>query len=113
MGYNSAITICNDAMPEIDKDPAGWWKRTKRALHSSPCMKGEPVEYGFGGHANGFFAAVNKHADVHTVLAVGGNYVSVLWQGHLGNTGHHTEEQQVKLLEYLADKLGYRIVRKK
>lgn len=50
------------------------------------------------------------HADTTTILAVGGNYTTVL--GYSAETGHHTEKGKVALLKSLASDLGYKLVKK-
>lgn len=108
MGYNSAIFICNDAMPEVDEDPEGWWSEAK--LHLQMLKPGTTREFGFGSHANGFRAVHNHHADNVSLIALGGNYASVLWNGHRGSEGHHTPEQKLALLREAASALGYALV---
>jgi len=107
MGCNSALFICNDAMHEIDKDPAGWWKKAKDALGRA--HPGKTFEFGFGSHANGFRALHQMHADHVALIAVGANYASVLNWHHWGNHGHHTPEDQLELLRLAAAKLGYEL----
>lgn len=110
MGHNTTLVLCNDAFGVIDDDPAGWWAETKTAI--SRASMGGPVEYGFGHHHNGFWAVADRHADVVTVVAIGGNYTSVLFQEHWGNRGHHAPEDQVELLRRAAGKLGYILTKK-
>jgi hypothetical protein len=75
-------------------------------------MGREPVEYGYGSHMNGFWAVANKHADTVSLVAVGGNYPSILFQEHWGNRGHHAAEDQVELLRRAAGQLGYQLTKK-
>jgi hypothetical protein len=111
MGFNSTVVICNDAFSAIDDDPAGWWARTKTAI-SHAHMGHKPVEYGFGHHANGFWAVSNHHADQVSLIAVGGNYPTVLFQEHWGNRGHHSDEDKLELLRRAAGQLGYTLTKK-
>ena len=103
MGHNSVLFITNDAMGEIDKDPAGWWDKAKGELQSA--MDGEPREFGFGNHLNGFSAVWNQHADVGGIIAVGGNTATVLsvemfsWK--------HDPPTFKSLLSAAAGRLGY------
>lgn len=110
MGFNSTIVICNDAMGEIDRDPAGWWAATRH--HLSHAMGDEAVNYGYGSHVNGFWAVANKHADMVSLVAVGGNYPTILFQEYWGNRGHHSEEDKVELLRRAAGQLGYVLTKK-
>ena len=108
MGRNTTIVICNDAFGAIDADPVGWWQQTKFQLLSTPA----PSEYGFGNHANGFWIAAEHHADRVSLLAVGGNYPSVVFQEQWGNRGHHTDDDKVELLRRAAGQLGYTLVKR-
>jgi hypothetical protein len=110
MGFNTGLVICNDAFSEIDSDPAKWWTATKTAI--SRAEAGAPVEYGFGSYANGFWAASNQNANVITLLAIGGNYPSVVFQEQWGNRGHHSHEDQVDLIRRAAGQLGYTLIKK-
>lgn len=117
MGFNSTVFICNDAMDQIEKDPAGWWAATNRELVHATFGSGGydgrpgPKNYGFGNHANAFWAVSNEHADVTVLIAVGGNHPTVLTKVHNGGR-HHTPEDQVELLRAAADKLGYDLRKK-
>ena len=114
MGYNTTVLLLNDAMGEIEKDPAGWWRETKHQayLFHERERKECGQDYGLGNHANGFEIAQIAHADVTSVIAVGGNY-STLLLAEIGLGYQHTEEGQVKILKALAEKLGYNVSRKR
>ena len=114
MGYNTTLVILNDAMSEITKDPVGWWEETQ---HNIASFQRRPSldtgnDYGFGMHANWFEVAQVAHADVTSVIAVGGNYSTVLLAEY-GLGSQHTEEGQIKILKALAKKLGYNVSRKR
>ncbi len=113
MGYNTTLLLLNDAIREIDKDPAGWWKETRLHLSTFNGRRdGESGhDYGFGTHANGFTIAQVAHADVTSLIAIGGNYSTVLLS-EMGLGSQHTEEGQIKILKALARKLGYTVSRK-
>lgn len=119
MGYNSVLFLCNDAIDQIDRDPAGWWKKARLQLMRAPYKTHEgSVDrqdgvFGFGNHANGFQAVWNRHADEQALIAVGGNYATVLKGSRWTWGGHHTEEGQVELLKLAAKELGYELRRKK
>ncbi len=108
MGFNSVLFICNDAINEIEKDPAGWWQKAWH--HLNFLGKGDGT-FGFGNHANGFQAVWCQHADTLGVIVVGANYAEAMtyfpW-----HRGMSEEERNLKALQSLADKLGYRIVKK-
>lgn len=122
MGYNSVIMLCNDALDAIDKDPYGWWMKTWRALSALPghaLPKEEQKyatdsgEYGHGSYANGFQAVWNRHSSSVGLIAVGHNRAEVLLDTYVAvHKSFHTKEGKVALLKELADKLGYRVVKK-
>lgn len=130
MGYNSVIFICNDSIDQIDKNLEAWWTKTKSALsmvfpdgtlgrNAEWAAKSaigfgsstDLADYGIGNHANGCQAVYCAHADYTALIAVGGNYATVLGQFYTGYK-HHDHDSQVKLLRALADKLGYRLIKK-
>lgn len=114
MGFNTTLLILNDAMGVIDDDPAGWWAETKKHLYDA--QKGEPVTFGHRGYANHFTVVGNYHADETVLMAVGGNYATILhrdYRGMGGGGGHHEPEDQLKLLKRAAEKHGYTLVRKR
>jgi len=117
MGYNSVLFLCNDAVDQIDKDPAGWWEKAWLQLVRSPYKTHEGLDqsgsFGFGNHASGFQAVWNRHADEQALIAVGGNYATVLKGSRWSWSGHHTEEGQVELLKLAAKELGYELHKKK
>ena len=117
MGRNTTILILNDSFDVIDKDPVGWWQATKEVALNTFLRKeltgrtgnvlgSAGVEYGFGGHANGFRVVCEDHADYTNVIAVGGNHATSLLRIHNGGR-HHEEVDQVLLLRIAAAELGY------
>jgi len=104
MGYNSAIMICNDAMYQIDKDPAGWWQEAKRAIVSLR-QKDNDGTFGFG-NSNGFQAICCTDSSLTTFVTIGGNYATVLGYSYGGAT--QTEQD---LMRTLAEKHGYKLVK--
>lgn len=108
MGMNSLILICNDCVHEIERDPAGWWKAAWEALRRGK----KPQHFRFGSCGGAAFTAVlEQHADVHTLVAVGGNYATIIWSGFRGNKAHHTKHQIIELLKLAAAEHGYRLVK--
>jgi len=101
--------ICNDHFSAIDRDPAGWWEKTKEALRET--WGRGPVDYSFGGHSP-FWVVGEPHASTVSLVAVGGNYPTVLFQEHWGNRGHHEDEDKLELLRRAAGQLGYQLVKK-
>lgn len=105
MGFNTTILILNDAISEIDKDPAGWWEKTRRQLQLN---EEHNRDYGFGNHGNGFRVIANSHADVVNVIAVGGNYATVLGTVYNGNRGHHEPEDRYRILHHVLEEMDRR-----
>ncbi len=95
MGYNTTLFILNDAMGQIDQNPIGWWGEVKR--HHQAAMV-RPQEFGFGSYGNGFWVVANHHADVTKLIAVGGNYASVLASTATARSGHHAWNDRLDLL---------------
>lgn len=111
MGYNTTLMVLNDAIHEIDKDPAGWWAKTKKVMAGS-IGRGEGESYGFGNHANGFRVVAQDHADIVNVIAVGGNYAAILGRVYNGNQAIHDPEGQLRLLREIAAQHGYGLVKR-
>ena len=105
MGFNSTVLILNDQLGSIERDPERFVKEMVNAIQRSSMREQED----FGPGQSTVMSCV--HADAVTVLAVGGNCATVL--GSVYNGGiHHTEEAQVEILRVLADKYGFRLVKK-
>jgi hypothetical protein len=109
MGYNSILLLCNDAFGEVDRDPVGWWEKTKRELCGPETMRREIAEFGFGSHANGFMAVWNQHADNGVLIYAGGNRAEVLSVRHGAWRGD--EADLVRLLNAAASQIGYHLVK--
>ena len=106
MGYNSGILVLNDRISEIERDPKKFVEEMVRSISKMSISDG-PVDF-YPGQSTVMSC---EHADAVTILAVGGNYSSVL--GRFFNGGvHHTPEAQDDLLRRLANEHGYRLVRK-
>lgn len=105
MGFNSTVLILNDQLGSIERDPEGFVREMVNAIQRG--SGSDQVDFGPG--QSTVMSCV--HADAVTVLAVGGNCATVL--GRVYNGGlHHTEDSQVAILKTLADKHGFRLVKK-
>lgn len=108
MGFQSTITILNDSLHLIEEDPKAWWETTQAQIMGH---RGQaPAPYAFKNRSNSFSVVSVHHADVTSVIAVGGNHATIL--GQLYQQDHHTPEAQVVLLKKLAAELGYKLVKK-
>lgn len=108
MGFNTTVMICNDAWSAVLADPKGFVDKIHEGMGRVTINK--PFDFGLGNHVNGFQVVANQHADVTTLVAIGGNHASIL--GFTRFINHHEEEGQVFLLKMLAEKLGYRVSKK-
>lgn len=108
MGFQTTIMILNDALGEIDNDPKGWWEKTSEMIKAHR-GNSDPQSYGFGSFSNGFTLVDVHHADVTSVIAVGGNYSTIL--SKLPRQSHHSEEHELELIKKLAKKHGYKLVK--
>ena len=118
MGYNSTILILNDGLDDIERDLPAWWESVKRKILSMDTEQRGHADghYGLGDvgagcHANCSTVLACHHADEVVVMAVGGNHASFL--GSVYNGGKHSDpKDQLDILKRLADKRGYRLVKK-
>lgn len=104
MGYNTTLVVLNDALHEIEND-AEFGRKVSQATRM--VTRGKPVDISSGGHCNAATVIETHHADGINLIAVGGNCGQDL--GYMG--GYRSES--IDLLKSLADKLGYRIVKKR
>ena len=111
MGYNSILFIPNDQLSSVDRNPDGFAYALSSAINRS-CV--EPGTTDLEREFNQFTIPYCAHADSVGLIAAGGNYAELILQVHQGwNHDHHTEEGQVRLLQQLADKLGYTVNKKR
>lgn len=108
MGYNTSVLIMNDSMHEIAKDPEFGKKISDAA---GLLFRGnKPIDIQVGGHCNAATVIEQHHADQTAILAVGGNYATVL--GTHWSYAHHRPEDKLAILKSLADDLGFDISKK-
>jgi hypothetical protein len=105
MGYNSTVLVLNDRLGEIEREPEKFVKEMLHAIQRSAMADQEDF---YPGQSTVMSCA---HADVVTILAVGGNHATVMGRFHNGGR-HYQEEDQVKLLRELADKYGFSLRKK-
>lgn len=93
MGFNTAIIVRNDFLHEIKDDPDFGQK-----------VYGATIGNGRGPyHGQSFDVLPSQHADYTQIVAIGGN---TIWR-----FGSRPETDE-KELRYLADVMGFRLVRK-
>lgn len=110
MGFNSTIIVMNDAVHEIESDPE-FGKNLAQAIMMHSAGPGRRLDVPAGSHSNAASVVDCQHADVVSVVAIGGNHGTVLFRTHNGGH-HHDESDQIELLKSLADKYGFRLTKK-
>lgn len=109
MGFNSSVFISNDSLHEIESDPK-FGEKLAQAIQRHYASN-TPVYIDTEFRSQVACVMSCSHADNTTVIAVGGNHSTVL--GEIYNNGNHSKpEDQIKLLKALAEKMGYRLVKK-
>jgi hypothetical protein len=113
MGYQTLLMILNDTLSDCVKNAQDTMDAIESRAGSG--MDDEVMERMVGYRVRalpGQMAVPAIHHASDTVLvASGGNCCTKLL--HAGNIHHHTPEGQIELLEAWADKLGYRVVKKR
>lgn len=104
MGFNTAISICNDGLDQIQKHPDDFVEGIYRRINDGG-------DFGVGNHAGIVTVHASDHADATQLVAVGGNFSTKVHTGYYVGS-HHTMDGQVALLKQWADSLGYRISKK-
>lgn len=105
MGFNSTVMILNDHLGDLDKKTMETIVTICGSAHSSENMR----ERGCHLHGQEIEVMSVEHADVTTIIAVGGNHHSIL--GKVWGGRHHTSELRIKLLKNLVREMGYRLVK--
>ena len=105
MGWNTTVVVMNDALDAIAHDPE-FGKKLARAC--TQAVHGRPVDVSASMHINAATVVETHHADGTTLVAVGGNYGRSLGEFY----AYGDEDEDIRLLKALADKLGYRVSRK-
>jgi hypothetical protein len=104
MGYNTTVVVMNDALGAIKTDESFGANLHRACLE---VMRGEPVDIASKGYVNAATVLESHHADHLATVLVGGN-TGYLIEGWLDYRDHKDES----LLRMLADRLGYKLVRK-
>lgn len=98
MGYNTAITICNDNLSDLEKRPEVFVRIIREGLIDGA------REWGVTVHPS-------SHADDTQLIAVGGNF-STKVHTTCFIPSHHLVDGQIALLESWARSLGYEVRKK-
>ncbi len=106
MGFNTTVLILNDALHDIENDPE-FGKNIAQAIKE---MRGTEQKSVMSGHHSSAATVIEcHHASVTELIAVGGNCAEVIVGTH--GYAHQQEEVQLRLLNALADKLGYEVIK--
>jgi len=101
MGFNTSVLILNDHLHNIELDPE-FGKNLAHAISS--CTGVEPISVPSGSSGNAAKVIGTHHADISSLVAIGGNMgIEILRTGFKDELG---------LLKDLADKLGYKVIKK-
>jgi len=104
MGYNTTVVVLNDALDQLEKDP-DFGKKLAAGIRKA--VFGKPVIVSVGNHANPVEVIETHHADMTSVVAVGGNCGNNL--GTVLGWNHSKPEDQIEILKDLARQLGYNL----
>lgn len=112
MGYNSTLVVMNDDLHEIEDD-AEFGKKVAQAIiqHDRYSRAGIPNDISSGHCANAATVITTHHADETSIIAVGGNYGTVI--GRTWGYSHHTPEDKERILRSLAKEMGYDLRKRK
>lgn len=118
MGFNTTVLIQNDALSSIEKDKDFATALVNAILMlSSNCSLKYGIDVpaiadnGKSVFANAATVLEQHHSSETTIVAVGGNYGTVL--GHYCSHKHHEPEDKLAIVKELADGLGFRLVKKR
>lgn len=103
MGYNSTVVVMNDALHQIENDP-DFGKKLAQAVRSLS-VRNDYADVSAGNHCNAATVVATHHADIHSVVIVGGNNGKVIGSSLYSDTE--------KIFREVADQLGYRLLKKR
>ncbi len=109
MGYNTTVFISNDALSDIESD-GGFGRRLGDAVRRAFVAGGHPVEVSAGSFVNAAYVLGSHHSSRVIPYLIGGNFGWRVEGITLDTTPEGMEE---RLLRQLAQKHGFRLVRKK
>lgn len=113
MGFVSVITILNDALDQIDKDPAGWWRAAKDNLFGRRDWSSDPDGiFGFGSSCNHYQAAWCEHCDVTCLFLLKHGRLTPLITGSW-HRDTDTDDEALFLIKEFVDRMGFRLVKKR
>lgn len=96
MGYNTTVILLNDHLSEIEDHPEYFARRLLEAIHRN-WTTGQKEDFTCG------LVITQDHADTVAIIAVGGNYGTVLRKFDLYKEPHHHPEDRKKLIRQLVE----------
>ncbi len=111
MGYNTTVVILNDALDQLEKDPDFGKKLAAAIRHLAVVPHGQTITVPVGNHGNPVEVIETHHADLTSVIAVGGNCGTNL--GMVLGYQHSKPEDQISILKSLVSQKGYKLNKKK
>jgi len=112
MGFNSTILVHNDSLHAIQDNPKEFVDNMSHGIlgfHNGSSHLDKDISC--SGHCNAASVVAVHHADDTYVLAVGGNYGTILHQT-FGNK-HHEDEDKLRLVKEMARALGFDLRKRK
>lgn len=109
MGFNTTVVVLNDALGDIEND-VNFGKKLSTAIRLQSVTKRDE-DVSAGPSCNAATVIEQHHADISVLVAVGGNCGTYLCS--IYEYRHNEIVTQERLLQSLADKLGYTVKKKK
>jgi len=106
MGFNTTVVVMNDALSAIRSDEEFGASLAQACLMAH---RGVRVDVPSKGHVNAAAVLESHHADRLVPVLVGGNTGYVIDDCSL----HYRDSSSESLLKVLAERLGYRLVKKR
>lgn len=111
MGFNSTLIIMNDCLNEIKNDK-NFGEKVHNAIIRYDSMNKKGIDISSGCCVNAATVIDCHHADGTSLIAIGGNYGTII-SPYVYGYSHHTEKAKENILRAFANDMGFRIVRKK
>lgn len=111
LGLNTTVLVLNDALGTIADDPEFGKRLADAVMQTFGAVRGTPVyvlarSRGGGIHGNAATVIETHHADIKTVVVIGGNCGTVLGSV-MGPRNDGSQESAVAILKDLAEQHGY------
>jgi hypothetical protein len=101
MGYNTTLLVLNDALSAIENDPEFGRKLANAIRRRGQDFRSKRIDMSVGSFSNAVSVIDTVHSGSTSLIAVGGNYASVITKRP--GYEHHTKESQQALLAVALD----------